>query len=143
MEREDGLHFVVGTLGDAGSGFVLKPGRTPRRLGLELVVPTDPEAAPGCAHLPRGPACRLRVARAELTESPGPVVIVDVRKTKRMGGGAELIEKKRGGTVELRVIAPLRKDGDLRLEITTFVRDVVTASALAGGPPDGDGGRMR
>jgi hypothetical protein len=53
------------------------------------------------------------------------------------------LEKRRGGAVEMTLEGSLEEGAAMKVEVTTFVRDIVTASAMLGLPRVGDPGGMR
>ena len=129
LERLDGAHVVVGSLSRAGMGFVAGSPNAPKVLAFEVVAPVDPKKA--------------RLVQAEL-DVPGHSTI-DVGGSGAAGFVVHVtkLEKRRGGAVELTLEGSLAEGVAVKAEVTTYVRDIVTASAMLGAPRGGDPGGMR
>lgn len=129
LERLDGAHVVVGTLNKATAGFIAAPPNAPKTFAFELVAPMDPKKA----HLDRA---QLDVPGHSMIDVGSPragAIVVRVIK----------LEKKRGGGVELTLGGSLEEGVAVRVEMTTFVRDIVTSSAMLAAPRGADPGGMR
>jgi hypothetical protein len=129
LNQMDGARVMLGSMNKGGLGFVAPPPNAPKTLAFELMVPGDPKKA----HLER---VQLDV--------PGHSMI-DVAGSK---AGAFTVhvtrfEKRYGGAVELTLEGSLDQGVAVKAEVTTFVRDVVSSSAMLAAPRGGDPGGMR
>jgi hypothetical protein len=127
LERLDGVHLVVGSPSLAGGGFIAASPNAPKTFDFELVAPSDPKKA----HLERA---QLDVpGHSPIDVGSSRAASFTVRVTK--------LEKKRGGAVEVKLDGSLDEGVTIHTEATTYVRDIVTASAMlgasGGGPHDG------
>jgi hypothetical protein len=129
LERLDGAHFTVGPMARAGVGFIAASPAAPKTLALELVVPAELKKA----HLERVQLDVPGIPPAALDGSRAAAFVVRVTK----------LEKRRGGPVELTVDGSMAEGVTLHAEVTTFVRDIVTASAILGASRGGDPAGMR
>jgi hypothetical protein len=123
LERLDGAHVVVGSLNNGGAGFIAASPNAPKTFAFEVVAPADPKKA--------------LLEHAQL-DVPGhsPVDVAGSRAGAFVVRVARL-EKRRGGVVELILRGSLQEGVDVRVEVTTFVRDVVSSSAMLGLPKGG------
>jgi len=129
LDRIDGAHVVVGSLSKGGGGFLAASPNAPKTLAFELVVPTDPKKA----HLERAQLDVPGHSPVDVEGSRAGAVVVHVSK----------LEKRRGGAVEVTLEGTLAEGIAVKAEVTTFVRDTVTASAMLGPPRAADPGGMR
>ena len=129
LDRIDGAHVVVGSLSRGGVGFIAGSPNAPKTLAFELVTTADGKKA----HLDRAQLDVLGHSPVDVEGSRAAAVAVHVTK----------LEKRRGGAVELTVEGPLVEGVAMKAEVTTFVRDIVTASAMLGPRPGADPGGMR
>lgn len=130
VERFDGTHIVLGRALESGSSFIAASPATLASLSLELVVPSDLRKA----HVDGG---ELR--------SPGHATLaIDGTRSAALSVHVTRLERARGGAFEVTVSGTLRDGVQLESSATTYVRDVVKASALVYGAPRlGDAGGMR
>ncbi len=129
LERLDGAHLVVGSLNRATTGFLAASPNAPKTFAFELIAPPDLKKA----HLDRA---QLDVPGHSLIDvGSSRAAAFTVRVTK--------LEKKRGGAVELTLEGPLDEGSTVKVEATTFVRDLVGASAMLSAPRGGDPGGLR
>ena len=129
LERLEGPHFVVGKLTASGLEFIKHEPGDPKPFLVELVAPSDPKKA--------------RVERLQF-EPPGrPAVDLDGSKAGALVVKVARFERRRGAPVELTVEGPLVEGVHVKVAVTTFVRDVVTASARLGAQGGGGAGGMR
>jgi len=129
LERLEGAHVVVGTMNRTGLGFIAPPPGAPKTLAFELVAPVDLKKA----HLDRA---QLDVPGHSLVDAAGSRAGAFVVRVTRL-------EKRRGGAVELTLEGSLSEGVTVKAEVSTFVRDLVTASAMLSLPKGGDPGGMR
>jgi hypothetical protein len=129
LERIDGVHLAVGPMGHAGSGFVAPSPLAQGSIALELVVPADPKKA--------------AVERLELSLPQRPALTVESPRTAPLSVRVTRVERARGGAVELSVAGAMPDGAQLEAAVSTFVRDVVKASAQLGTTRFGDAGILR
>jgi hypothetical protein len=128
VEHIDGVHVVVGApLG--GGGFVASSPNTLGSASFELVVPADSRKA--------------RVESGEVRAPGQPPAIFDGSRASGLAVRVTKLERSRGGAVELSVSGSIQDGVRVDATASTFVRDVVKASALLGLPRLGDAGWMR
>jgi hypothetical protein len=143
VEQRDGTRFVLGPLTAGGPGFVASSPQAQGSLALELFTP----ALPSSERRPAGATPTGVVRRAEL-QVPGhaPVTAPPARST--LVAKIEELEPGRGGPLRLSVEGEMG-DGTgswrVRYRASTFVRDIVKASAIydLGIPRLGADGGMR
>jgi hypothetical protein len=129
LERLEGAHLVVGSLNKGGLGFIAPSPNAPKMLAFELVVPGDGKKA--------------HMERAQLDVPGHSMIDVGSAKAGSFVVHVTKLEKRRGGAVELTLEGSLEEGVAVKAEATTFVRDIVTASAMLGLRPAGDPGGMR
>ncbi|HEX3343997.1 MAG TPA: hypothetical protein VHS09_05460 [Polyangiaceae bacterium] len=129
LERLGGLHVVVGSMSKAGAGFLAASPDAPKTFDFELVVPPDPKKAALERALLDVPG------RAPIDVGSSAAAAFTVRVTK--------LEKKRGGAVEVKLDGSLAEGVTVHAEVTTFVRDIVSASAMLGARGGGPSGGLR
>jgi hypothetical protein len=129
VQRMEGAHLVLGPMERAGLGFLAASPNAPKMLAVELVAPPDGKSA----HVEHAQLEVPGHPRIDVTGSKAAALVVRVTK----------LERRRGGTLQVTVEGPLDEGVHLRVEATTFVRDVVTASAMLGLPRLGDAGFLR
>jgi len=129
VERIDGAHVVVGPALQGALGFIASSPAAPGSLSLELVIPADSRKA--------------RVDRGELRSPRRSTITVDGSRASALSVRVTRFERARGGAIEVTVSGPVGEGLHVDLTVTTFVRDVVKASALFGLPRLGDAGGMR
>ena len=143
LERLDGAHVVVGSLNKGGAGFIAASPNAPKTFAFEVVAPADPKKA----HLEHAQLDVPGHSPVDVGGSRAGAFVVHVTR----------LEKRRGGVVELTLEGSLADGLAVKAEVTTFVRDLVSASAMLGlprslvdhetrppeGRPVGDPGGMR
>jgi hypothetical protein len=129
LERLDGARFTVGAIARSGLGFLAAPPNAPKTFAFEIVAPQDLKKA--------------HVEHAQL-DVPGHAVI-DAEGSRASGLSVQVtrLERRRGGAVEVKVTGIVGDGVEVRAEATTFVRDIVTSSAILGLPRLGDAGFLR
>jgi hypothetical protein len=119
FEQIDGAHFDLGTPRDTGTGFY---GNTPlatTSFFLAVVAPTTGKD--------------VRIDRCELG-LPGQSTLVSPGARCSIKTTVDTLARVRGGDVRLRfdgVVGTAPRGYTIHAEVTTFVRDLVKASALA------------
>jgi hypothetical protein len=139
VERSDGMHLIVGTMSDAGLGFVAPSPNTLPTLALEVLVPRDPKTAAGCGNGAHRPPCGAGLLRAQLAEPGHPPTSLTDARAKDVTLVVNALEPTRGGRAELVLFGAFGDTGDLAVTVTTFVRDVVTSRALFDASRRGEG----
>ena len=129
LDRIDGAHLVVGSMNRTGTGFIAASPNAPKVLAFELVAPADPKKA--------------RVEHVQVDVPGHSMIDVDGSRASAVVVHVTKLEKRYGGAVELTLEGPLADGVAVKAEVTTFVRDIVTASAMLGAPRVGDPGGMR
>jgi hypothetical protein len=155
LQQRDGTRLVIGPLSAAGPGFIAPSPHVRATLALELMVPLHlpsrekdgTSTAPGGPHQAERPLAEGRIERIELL-LPGhtPLATPAVRST--LIARIDKFEPVRGGEVKLSISGELDGEGASRrvqADLTTFVRDIVKASAVYGVKPPrlGADGGMR
>jgi hypothetical protein len=132
VEQLDGVHFVVGPLDDAGPGFIAPSPHVAASVAVDLFVPSG---------LVAGKDRPVRIDRAQLLV-PGQSPLATPAARSTLVAKVDKMDRKRGAEVHV-VIDGALGDARVHAEATTFVRDVVKASAIydVGAPRlGGDGG---
>jgi len=143
VEQRDGVRLVVGPLTEAGVGFVAPSPQHRASLALELFV-TGGGGRASAAHAgaAKEAAQPARIERAELL-LPGHLPLSTPAASSTLVAKVEELERARGGAVSFTVdgtIGSAEATWRVHAEGTTFVRDVVTATALYDlAAPGGDG----
>ncbi len=119
----DGAHVVVGSLNKGGVGFIAASPNAPKVFAFELVAPSDPQKA----HLDHAQLDVPGHSPVDVGGSRAGAFVVHVTR----------LEKWYGGAVELTLEGSLDQGVAVKAEVTTFVRDVVRASAMLGAPKGG------
>ncbi|HEY8089024.1 MAG TPA: hypothetical protein VIF09_14290 [Polyangiaceae bacterium] len=135
VEQRDGARLQLGPLTEVGPGFIAPSPHTRASLALDLFVTPDGK--------------RSRVDRAELLV-PGRAPVSTPAAASTLAVTVDKLEHVRGGRVSLTLDGTLTDSTAswrVHTEASTFVRDVVKASAIYGaglpGPRLGDAGGMR
>jgi hypothetical protein len=129
LDEHGATTFELGSLTDDSFGIVAAPA-TSAAFGLEVSVG---EGRPGAA--------RALVRRLEV-QLPGRLpFIVPSADTAALGLRVEAFGRDRGGLIALTIDGPLHaENAEVHLAIHTFVRDAVSAEALAGARHEDDPG---
>jgi hypothetical protein len=134
LPQRNGTRLIIGPLSTAGPGFIASSPHVRATLALELLLPGKPPV-------------QARLERVELL-LPGhlPLATPAVRST--LIAKIDKLEPVRGGEVKVSIRGEMEGEGGSRhvqADITTFVRDIVNASAFYGvkNPSLGTDGGMR
>ncbi|MDP9001358.1 MAG: hypothetical protein M3O46_14750 [Myxococcota bacterium] len=119
VQHLDETHFIVGPLSEAGVGFIAASPHVRATLALQLVVPRGGSA---------------RIERVEVI-IPGhaPLSMAGARST--VTAKIDKLESMRGGEVRFSISGDIDSEGTTRrvhADVSTFVRDVVSANAIYG-----------
>ena len=129
VERIDGVHLVLGPMGRVAAGLTVASPLAKAVLAVELVVPAD--------------AKKATVERLELALPGKPPLVVESPRTAGLTVKVTRLERARGGAVEVAVEGTPADGPPLKVAASTFVRDVVKASAMLGPTRFGDAGFLR
>jgi hypothetical protein len=129
VERIDGAHFVVGPMGGASPSFVVPSPHVDGTLAFEVVAPAD--------------AKRTALDRVELSLPQREPVVLVGGKTSTLAVKILKLERKRGGVVQVTLDGHAGDGLAVQASLTTFVRDVVKATAMLASPRFGDAGSLR
>jgi len=119
VEQIDGAHFVLGPLDDAGPGFIAPSPHVAATVAVELFVPSG---------LVAGKDRPVRIDRAQLLV-PGQSPLATPAARSSLVAKVDKVDRKRGAEVHV-VIDGALGDARVHAEATTFVRDLVKASAI-------------
>jgi hypothetical protein len=119
----------VGSLNEGGAGFIAALPNAPKSFAFELVAPSDPKKA----HLDHAQLDVPGHSPVDVGGSRAGAFVVHVTR----------LEKRRGGVVELTLEGSLAEGLGVKAEVTTFVRDIVTAKAMYAPDRFGDAGFLR
>jgi hypothetical protein len=152
LQRHDGVHLLFGALSEAGLGFIAPSPHVRATFAFELLIPV---------HKPHdkldSPPAEARVERFELL-LPGHAPVSTQAERSGLVAKIDELVPERGGEVSLSITGELddARSGHARdlglgsrglvhANLTTFVRDVVKASAIYGEamPRLGGDGGMR
>lgn len=119
VQQLDETRLIIGPLSEAGVGFIAASPHVRTTLALELVVPR------------RGGA---RIERVELI-IPGHTPLSTLGARATVTAKIDKLESVRGGEVKFSISGDIDGEGTTRrvhADVSTFVRDIVTATAIYG-----------